>query len=126
MIHLICNRALFLLHQEILADDTKSVEYQWVQSSRSALGTAAKIVVDVARHHMRHITIHDADADVLPLCCSYNIRLAMKHLQNYVNVGDSQMLANDMESLVVLERAFNEKWKPDHNDGNSNLDVRVS
>jgi hypothetical protein len=80
---------------------------QWGQDSRAALDTAAKIMVDVAHDHMENI----AGVDALPLCCAYNLRVAMKHITDVRSPIAGEDSSDGLESLLALEKAFCKRWR---------------
>ncbi|OJJ43872.1 hypothetical protein ASPZODRAFT_135906 [Penicilliopsis zonata CBS 506.65] len=101
-------RALVLVHQNILAN-TETTDTLLHQNSRAALETATKIMVDVAYHHITHLTPHNVDA--LPLCCSYNLRVAMDHIENQSRHFPGTQASKDLACLMALDRAFCMRWR---------------
>ena len=109
-LNLTFNRSLFLLHQSILAligsPSTDHAQAHIAQSSRLALDTASKMMVDVARSHRENLV----NADLLPICCTYNLRLARKHIEGRSNYTGIEDLADDISALLAQEKVFNDRW----------------
>ncbi|OBT53938.1 hypothetical protein VE04_04322 [Pseudogymnoascus sp. 24MN13] len=103
-------RSLFLLHQSILAligsPSTDHAQAHIAQSSRLALDTASKMMVDVARSHRENLV----NADLLPICCTYNLRVARKHIEGRGNYTGRKNSADDISALLAQEKVFHERW----------------
>ncbi|OBT94001.1 hypothetical protein VE01_07067 [Pseudogymnoascus verrucosus] len=103
-------RSLFLLHQSILAligsPSTDHAQAHIAQSSRLALDTASKMMVDVARSHRENLV----NADLLPICCTYNLRVARKHIEGRSNYTGRKNSADDISALLAQEKVFHERW----------------
>ncbi|KAI1418488.1 hypothetical protein F5Y13DRAFT_196297 [Hypoxylon sp. FL1857] len=107
-------RSLYLLHQDIIAHATTlapiATREQWKRRSEAALDTASKIMMDVAEHHLNHISHHGVDS--LHFCCGCNLRVAIRYIQSRCNdgCGEDVFFVNGLEKLTLLERAFRERW----------------
>ena len=99
------------MHQDILTRQTTSVmdidQVQWEQRSQAALDTATKIMIDVARHHLKRID----NIDALPLCCAYNLRVAMKHIEGRRGDFDEENITKCLKPMLALEEAFCKRWR---------------
>ncbi|PWY86779.1 hypothetical protein BO70DRAFT_386079 [Aspergillus heteromorphus CBS 117.55] len=104
-------RALFLIHQDILRNPSGAIDVQWLHYSESVLKTVATVVVDVARHHNEQITCNNAHADLLPLNCSYNLHLAMRCVQDCVEISGRTRRSGDLDTLAQLDQEFSNRWK---------------
>ena len=103
------SRTLFLLHQGILSQvrkaTSKTTYVNYDTSSWAALDAAAKMMAEVACHHVEHI----ANIDILPVCAAYNAQIAMDHISaRREYVGRNSCAA--LESLEILEKAFRQRW----------------
>jgi hypothetical protein len=109
-LNLTFNRSLFLLHQSILAligsPSTDHAQAHIAQSSRLALDTASKMMVDVARSHRENLV----NADLLPIFCTYNLRVARKHIEGRSNYTGREDSADDISALLAQEKVFHERW----------------
>ena len=78
---------------------------QYQTNSWAALDAAARMMANVACHHVEHIS----NIDIIPVCAAYNAQIAMEHIvarRDYVD-GDSHAA---LESLEILVRAFRQRW----------------
>ena len=89
-----------------LRTSTTSVGGVEAQSSQAALNTAANIMVDVAHDHMKHKTV-----DELPLCCSYQLRVAMKCIEDQRMSRGDEEISRELEPLLSLDKAFYQRWR---------------
>ncbi|KAH8807428.1 hypothetical protein F5884DRAFT_789231 [Xylogone sp. PMI_703] len=107
-------RSLYLLHQDILSQalllSPAANPQQWLQNSEAALDTATMIMVDVAKHHLSHVSHHGADS--LVLCCASNVQVAIRHIQRRCSSScdRADRLLKGLETLTALERAFCNRW----------------
>ncbi|KAI1140225.1 hypothetical protein F5Y05DRAFT_377590 [Hypoxylon sp. FL0543] len=107
-------RSLYLLHQDIIAHATTlapiATREQWQRRSEAALDTASKIMMDVAEHHLNHISHHGVDS--LHFCCGCNLRVAIRYIQRRCQhgCGEEVFFVKGLEKLTLLERAFRERW----------------
>ncbi|KAL4863314.1 hypothetical protein BDV12DRAFT_177661 [Aspergillus spectabilis] len=100
-------RALFLIHRQILGHRT---EYDGVwYTSRAALETISKIVVDIASSHQGLCT---SQLDTLPPSCIYIVRAALGHLKETDRGLVADLSFSDAESHLQhsLDR-FSDRWK---------------
>ncbi|KAI0838801.1 hypothetical protein F5Y06DRAFT_267906 [Hypoxylon sp. FL0890] len=107
-------RSLYLLHQDIIAHAKTlapiATREQWQRRSEAALDTASKIMMDVAEHHLNHISHHGVDS--LHFCCGCNLRVAIRYIQRRCQdgCGEEVFFVKGLEKLTLLEEAFRERW----------------
>lgn len=102
-------RALFLLHQAIVSLSINTInEENVVRSSRAALDTASKMVIDAAHHHIQDAKIVHA----FPLCCACNIRDARMQIGEAHCSAEYGTSYDSLNVLISLERNFCAQWRP--------------
>ena len=103
----IINRSLFLLHGAILdTSETSEAEgdYSTKQMSRAALDMTCQLIVDVSRYHLQ------TRMETLPICCYYNLRAAIKCLQERNKSIGSREVSRDIECLLQSQKIYSSKW----------------
>ena len=110
----ITDRSLYLLHQDILYQapflSPAVGREDWLESSEAALDTATNMMVDVARHHLRHIARHGVDT--LNFCCACNVRVSINHISHrHRHSRETEDVSEGLEALTALERAFSDRWE---------------
>ena len=98
------NRLLFLLHQYNLSNPNPAgLVYdrpRCEKMSRSALDTAARIMVDVAES-----LVHSGHKS-MPLCCSYICHMAHQHIESDQANRSKKDQAQDLKTLEALTNSF--------------------
>lgn len=78
---------------------------QRLQSSRAALDTAARILIDTSQEHLKNVPAHS-----LSLCCTYNIGVARKHIEGRGELVCSEDTTKGLEILRALDKLFPTRW----------------
>ncbi|MCJ1403640.1 hypothetical protein MMC11_006863 [Xylographa trunciseda] len=101
--------ALFTLHEYILGHSGTVSELETLhKSSKSALSTLAKIVVDVARSFNKHIP--DIDVETLPPRTLNFVRTAHYLLANSGDAYSKECYA-DIDEIRTMMRYLSRRWK---------------
>jgi hypothetical protein len=64
------------------------------------------MMVDIARCHRENLV----NADLLPICCTYNLRAARKHIEGPSSYTDREDSADDISTLLAQEKVLHERW----------------
>ncbi|KAF2731631.1 hypothetical protein EJ04DRAFT_554565 [Polyplosphaeria fusca] len=101
-------RLLFLLHRAVTIEFQPSLAegtsiHEGAMKSWNTLDSTCIMVIDIARH--RRID----QAEVMPICCYYNLRVAKEHLQNRERPGGPKR-DKEIGYLLDSEKQYCKKW----------------
>jgi len=86
------------------ADETSMIQKK--TNSWAAMDSTAQMVSDIAGHHVERV----ANIDILPICVSYNVKIATKHITAHQDHTDQSVRAA-LESLERFDKAFRQRWR---------------
>lgn len=102
------SRALFSLHEYIFSNTNDSAEQETLhKSSRAALGTTVRMVVDVARSFNENHPVLDVES--LPPRCSHLLRAAHHLFVTFDDVSCVERRA-DIDEIMKMLRCIAERW----------------
>jgi len=71
--------------------------------SWDTLDSACNMVVDVTRYRkLDHV-------DMMPICCYYNLRISIEHLQNRKGLDGFEQ-SGDIKCLLDSEKRYRRRW----------------
>ncbi|KAH8660452.1 hypothetical protein BX600DRAFT_56848 [Xylariales sp. PMI_506] len=108
-------RVLYILHQHILRLDPNAVSItahfksleEWQASSRAALDTATKMVIDIAESHQHIVTTPE---NAMPPSYAYAVRAALQHIKVRRPSSDDAWLQGAEAQLRASLSKFNQRW----------------